>query len=251
MASSVYFEAASGDRSTRKILIDFGGLITKDKQTSEEFCSSGTHLVAVAAVFCIQSACAGHSHKNVSLMSKNSKNLKAVAAIWAPCVRARDPVGVGTGALVVTFWGFFARYRVEFRGSGAVLRARALAVTRWPDLGLVSVRLLANPPPAVHGTPRRRPKAFILASLPLSVAHCSARAVTSRPDAHWKNYAADYSFRRVLDAARATVETKATEASRRPAPDTAPGEYTLGGGRVCPRDVLLFCFGDVRDLVLA
>lgn len=49
--------------------------------------------------------------------------------------------------------------------SGVFYGQERFAVTRWPDLGLVSVRLLANPPPAVHGTPRKRPKPFILASL--------------------------------------------------------------------------------------
>lgn len=60
---------------------------------------------------------------------------------------------------------------MRFRGCFA--DQECLAVTRWPDLGLVSVRLLANPPPAVHGTPRKPPKSFILASLPLFVARCT------------------------------------------------------------------------------
>lgn len=68
-------------------------------------------------------------------------------------------------ALIVAV--FIVRYR------GCFADQEYLAVTRWPDLGLVSVRLLANPPPAVHGTPRKPPKSFILASLPLFVARCT------------------------------------------------------------------------------
>lgn len=74
---------------------------------------------------------------------------------------------------VIVYLPFALNYWREYRDFGVVLRTTALAVTRWPDLGLVSVRLLANPPPAVHGTPRKRPKSFILASLVVSVAHCT------------------------------------------------------------------------------
>lgn len=66
-----------------------------------------------------------------------------------------------------TFWAVSTNYRLIFHDFGGVSKTRA-AFRRHkmagPRLG-VSPIALPTPPPAVHGTPRKPLKAFILASL--------------------------------------------------------------------------------------
>lgn len=89
---------------------------------------------------------------------------------------------------MVFFGVFFACMRRDNRLPAQDGRTRAAERTRSADLGLVGVSPIAclptSPAPRapVHGTPRTRPSAFILAYVPSLLR--AVRAVTPEADAH-------------------------------------------------------------------
>lgn len=120
-----------------------------------------------------------YTHKNVTQKAINNKRYLKIWYYTYTWVSESYALSALTAMICLQLWVIpDAIYAIL----GVFYGSRAPAVTRWPDLGLVSVRLLANPPPAVHGTPRKRPNVFILASLPSS-SH-NVRAVTSQAVTH-------------------------------------------------------------------
>lgn len=132
--------------------------------------------------------------------------------------RARDRARGGTLTL-------FSR---RFPRFGAVLADGALCSHKMagPRLGVSPIA--CQPPSRCARNPPQTSKGFhsrFSASLRRTFSISWARAVTSRPDAHWKNYGdADYSFRRrALDDAPPTKTTTGVEP---PYPHSPHGEYT-------------------------